>query len=263
MWKRKWWILSWICWEIVRDRAAGWANTKIDDNAEIAMSGVREFINEYLSYPLSVSILVIVFVLLILFIHSYITEAGARDLNKKGPESDGSQPQNQPAFNLSDKVRLLLKRTRIVGVPRGLVRASGESNIEINDSLITTDTQFVECPLPTGKLSGESNVQLHARVKCLVPGLYNFNRRWSAELGPEMEHSSLPSEFNDKYQNDVHDLLTEIVSRLPPIEREPLSSSCLSGIVSVLYGKPVGIDPYAGIAEFLEFSAGKLPDVPR
>ena len=81
LWQKKWYGASWLVWELVRDRAAEWANRKIDETSGGALESLAEFVRDWLSYPVGWAAVLAIAVLLGLLLHSYVMEhrAGTRE----------------------------------------------------------------------------------------------------------------------------------------------------------------------------------------
>lgn len=78
-WRKFWWLALLVIFELARDRLAAWANSQIDKQIENKSGWLMEMTARAVSYlastPLSWTISAAIIVLLVLFIHSYFSDA--------------------------------------------------------------------------------------------------------------------------------------------------------------------------------------------
>jgi len=112
----------------------------------------------------------------------------------------------QPAFDL-DNSTAKITRTPIIGnVPHGLVRATNGSRIEFTDSLIISNQNFVEFPLPTEIYSKNNSAELKITVKNLAIKLRKFDTDISSTQDSLFRNGNYSSaEYSDlSVQNNNH-----------------------------------------------------------
>lgn len=73
--RSKWYlVIPFVFWELSKDRLASWANDKIDKSASTIMKEVARLLEWVADQPLFWTLIVVVIILLIVFLHAYITD---------------------------------------------------------------------------------------------------------------------------------------------------------------------------------------------
>ena len=127
--------------EIARDRAAEWANRKIDEHAGGVVNASIDFIANYLSYPIAWTVIAAIVILLFLFIHSYFAEYKEQVSSESGKLDEESKRHDKENVG-STSGNAILGGVRIVG--SGQRGEPGRPNIGIRVTGNKTSDTYIE-----------------------------------------------------------------------------------------------------------------------
>lgn len=194
-----------------------------------------------------------------------------RKYRKKPMSSDSKHKADlPPAFDLDNSAAKLTRTPIVGGVPHGLVKAKNGGTFEMSDSIIAVVGPNVECPPPNGELSGIDSQVIKEEAFGVAALLRQFDREMSAQIdavvsaGKLSQLESISRQSNYRFNADLRhralSLMSELLHRLPPIERQPLPVEMRCGIDAAVHGELIGSHAAAGLASFLELLATQIPE---
>ena len=81
----KWYlVIPFVLWELFKDRLANWANDKIDKSADTVMKEAARLLEWATDQPLFWTLIIVVIILVIVFIHAYITDEKPKFISRLG-----------------------------------------------------------------------------------------------------------------------------------------------------------------------------------